>query len=418
MKKRSSTIIYLYIIAIVTFCLICINLFLFFNKGLTKLYKEKYLRVENSILYYPYFSDEKDNYIAEYLNIINPSKVKKLKYTVNYIGEFTNILFKSYNDNVIIDYYSLIFDKKNKIASINDLVTNEQLLLDKVNLYMATNKLNFDYKAYEYAKKSYLFKENELEIYVSNYNENSVTLIALNYWELKDNLSFPCKLDEKYVLMTPINDREEIPTTKPPENENKKLIAFTFDDGPSKYTLELLNILDEFNAKATFFLVGYNIKIRNEIVQEMFNRGVEIGNHTIDHSRLTAFNCEKANSKINQNNELFINLTSNEMKLLRPPYGSINKKLRECINHPIILWSVDSRDWESRNTEAIVYEVLSHVKDGDIVLFHDLYPTTIDAIKFLLPILYADGFKVVTVSELFAAKNMPLENNQIYRKAS
>ena len=326
--------------------------------------------------------------------------------------------FKSYNDNVIIDYYSLIFDKKNKIASINDLVTNEQLLLDKVNLYMATNKLNFDYKAYEYAKKSYLFKENELEIYVSNYNENSVTLIALNYWELKDNLSFPCKLDEKYVLMTPINDREEIPTTKPPENENKKLIAFTFDDGPSKYTLELLNILDEFNAKATFFLVGYNIKIRNEIVQEMFNRGVEIGNHTIDHSRLTAFNCEKANSKINQNNELFINLTSNEMKLLRPPYGSINKKLRECINHPIILWSVDSRDWESRNTEAIVYEVLSHVKDGDIVLFHDLYPTTIDAIKFLLPILYADGFKVVTVSELFAAKNMPLENNQIYRKAS
>ncbi|NLL01756.1 MAG: polysaccharide deacetylase family protein, partial [Mollicutes bacterium] len=295
----------------------------------------------------------------------------------------------------------------------------EELLHDKVYLYLVTNKLDFNYEIYEYAKKSYLFKDNELEIFISNYDDkDSVTIIALNYWELKEHLNFPYKLDENYVVMTPINDREEIPTTKPPENKNKKLIAFTFDDGPSKYTLELLNILDEFNAKASFFLVGYNIRIRNEIVVEMFNRGFEIGNHTIDHSRLTAFNCEKANNKINQNNELFVNLTGNEMRLLRPPYGSINKQLRECIDHPVILWSVDSRDWETRNRDAVVHEVLSHVKEGDIVLFHDLYSTTIDAIKILLPILYADGFKVVSVSELFAAKNLPLEDHQIYRKAS
>ena len=419
MKKRNNTIIYLNILSIVTFCVICINLFLYVNKGLNKVYKEKYLRVENSILYYPSFNDEKDNYIAEYLNIIDPSKVDTLKYKVNYIGNFINILFVSYYNNVITDYYSLIFDKKNKVASINDMVTNEELLHDKVYLYLVTNKLDFNYEIYEYAKKSYLFKDNELEIFISNYDDkDSVTIIALNYWELKEHLNFPYKLDENYVVMTPINDREEIPTTKPPENKNKKLIAFTFDDGPSKYTLELLNILDEFNAKASFFLVGYNIRIRNEIVVEMFNRGFEIGNHTIDHSRLTAFNCEKANNKINQNNELFVNLTGNEMRLLRPPYGSINKKLRECIDHPVILWSVDSRDWETRNRDAVVHEVLSHVKEGDIVLFHDLYSTTIDAIKILLPILYADGFKVVSVSELFAAKNLPLEDHQIYRKAS
>ncbi|NLL01607.1 MAG: hypothetical protein GX265_01105, partial [Mollicutes bacterium] len=105
MKKRNNTIIYLNILSIVTFCVICINLFLYVNKGLNKVYKEKYLRVENSILYYPSFNDEKDNYIAEYLNIIDPSKVDTLKYKVNYIGNFINILFVSYYNNVITDYY-------------------------------------------------------------------------------------------------------------------------------------------------------------------------------------------------------------------------------------------------------------------------------------------------------------------------
>ncbi|MDD4188447.1 MAG: polysaccharide deacetylase family protein [Bacilli bacterium] len=301
---------------------------------------------------------------------------------------------------------------------------DNKILNEKIKVFIEINNLNITEKEYELAKKSYLFKDNELEIYLTNYKEdNTITLITINYWELKDNLNFPYELDKKYVLMAPVQKEVIIenstnPIIPPKELENKKLVAFTFDDGPSKYTLEVLDILDEFNAKATFFVVGYNVKIRNSVVLELYNRGFELGNHTIDHSRLTKFNCEKANEKITQNNELVKNITNEEMILFRPPYGAINETLINCLNYPIILWSVDSRDWESRNTEMIIYEVLSNVEDGSIVLFHDLYPTTVEAIKLILPILYADNYEVVSVSELFNARGIPLENNKLYRKTS
>lgn len=80
------------------------------------------------------------------------------------------------------------------------------------------------------------------------------------------------------------------------------------------------------------------------------------------------------------------------------------------------MWSVDPRDWESLNTEEVVFHILENLKDGDVVLFHDLYPSTVDAIKILLPILYDDDFELVTVSELFESKNIPLESHNIYRR--
>ncbi len=421
MKKRNSFIVYLIFIAVIVFCLLTINLFLYF-KDLNKLYEDRYRRIDNTYLSYPYFENDKDIHIEKYLKNVDTSKTDQVKYIVNYLGDYINIVFKLYKEELLIDYDSIIFDSNNNTVEINNLIDDENLLKDKVELSIETYKLSMTMNDYEYGKKSYLFKDNELEIYLSNYDEeNTISLITINYWEIKDSLKFPYKLDKKYKLMDLIEreDEELVAPIIPNDNiEDKKLIAFTFDDGPSNLTLELLDVLDEFNANSTFFLVGYNVKIRNSVVLDMYNRGFELANHTIDHSRLTKFDCSKANDKINQNEELYNNITNSTMPLLRPPYGSINDKLVECILNPIILWSVDSRDWESRNTEKIVATVLSDIKEGDIVLFHDLYPTTIEAIKVLLPILYADGYKVVSVSELFAANNIQLENHKIYRKAS
>ncbi|MDD2505273.1 MAG: polysaccharide deacetylase family protein [Bacilli bacterium] len=419
MKNKKSSIIYLILISIITFVLIIFNLFSYI-KNLNKLYDDNFLEKNNSVLNYPYFNDEKDIFITEYLNIIDLSKVDRTNYLVNYLGEYTNVIFRLYKEDIIVDYYSIIFDKNNIPVEICDILKSEEEYKKKIANIINHNQIKLSIKEFEYAKKSYLFKDTELEVYITNYNKNkTITVLTINYHELKDNLIIPFKLDKKYKGIIGSDKEEHItPIISEIDVENQKLVAFTFDDGPSKYTSELLDILDEFNANATFFLVGYNVKIRNSIVLDMYNRGFEIGNHTIDHSRLTKFNCEKANQKITQNEKLVESIINYKMNLVRPPYGAINKKLRECLDYSMILWSVDSRDWESRNTEKIVTEVLSNIKENDIVLFHDLYPTTIDAIKVLLPILYADGFKVVSVSELFAAKKIPLESYKIYSKAS
>ena len=160
---------------------------------------------------------------------------------------------------------------------------------------------------------------------------------------------------------------------------------------------------------------SYNIKSKNDVVLELFNRGHELGNHTLDHTRLTKFNCEKLDIYLNENEVLVENIINEKIKLLRPPYGLVNDKIINCINYPLILWNIDSRDWESRNVNSIMEVVLKNPQDGDIVLFHDLYETTYESIKKLLPILYNNGFQVVSVSELMEAKGIELQNGERYR---
>ena len=206
-----------------------------------------------------------------------------------------------------------------------------------------------------------------------------------------------------------------IPTTT--KKVYDKVIAFTFDDGPSIYTLDVLNVLDEYNAKATFFEVGYMIKNRTDTVNEVLNRGYEIGNHTYDHSNLNKLSLEKVQNKIDSNNALFNEITGQNMSLLRPPYGNCKTSIRSVITVPIINWSVDSRDWESRNAEKIIEVVKRDTSDGDIVLFHDLYPETLEAIKVLVPYFYEQGYEIVSVSKLFEIKGIELELGKIYYSA-
>ena len=213
------------------------------------------------------------------------------------------------------------------------------------------------------------------------------------------------------------NSTVESTTEKVPPVIYDKVVAFTFDDGPSKYTLEIMDILDKYNSKATFFEVGYMIKNNADIVKEVINRGFEVGNHTTDHSNLRKLSYEKIKTKINDNNSLFYEITGKNMTYLRPPYGNLNENVKKIVDVPIIKWSVDSRDWESRNRDKIVALVKSTIKDGDIVLFHDLYSTTKDAIEVLVPDLINEGYKIVSVSELFNLKGIALEPQKVYNKA-
>lgn len=194
---------------------------------------------------------------------------------------------------------------------------------------------------------------------------------------------------------------------------NKKVIALTFDDGPSvKYTPQVLDVLKKYDAKATFFMIGFRMEQSPQLVQAVLKNGHEIGNHTMNH-----IYAQEANSQIVKHDILkgqeFIEKWSKDSILFRPPGGYINETVLTMIEQQhghIVLWSwhQDPRDWSKPGIHTIVNHVLKNARGGDIVLLHDGGPDqqqTVEALKIILPKLKERGFQFVTVSELLQYKN-------------
>ena len=195
--------------------------------------------------------------------------------------------------------------------------------------------------------------------------------------------------------------------------EERKLVALTFDDGPSKYTNGLIDILNANNAHATFFLIGQNISANSDAVINAYESGNEIAIHTYSHTSFTNMTIEKVISEIDTTRNIIQELGVEPANLVRHPYGNLNETLIDGINASLILWNVDTEDWKSRDVESIKSEVYEAISEGDIILFHDVYPTTIEAVRELLPEL-SNEYEFVTVSELFNRQNVELENHVKY----
>ena len=195
----------------------------------------------------------------------------------------------------------------------------------------------------------------------------------------------------------------------------KKTVAFTFDDGPSSFTNRLLDCLEENNVKATFFLVGYEISSFPDEVKRMEELGMEIGNHTAEHKDLTKLSASDIQTQIETVNAQLTELVGHGASVLRPPYGSVNDTVKENASLPMILWSIDTLDWESKDAEKIADVVLSEIEDGSIILMHDIYSTTVDAVEILVPKLLEQGYELVTVHELAQNFDITLENGTTYR---
>ncbi len=209
------------------------------------------------------------------------------------------------------------------------------------------------------------------------------------------------------TLLSPASKVVKATTTQP-------LIALTFDDGPGRYTNRLLNTLKKNDAKATFFLQGCNISMYPEVVKKMNKIGCECSNHSYDHPVLGNASKKTIQTQINKTDKWIKNLTGEKATLLRPPYGSISNTLRKNAKKPLILWSVDTLDWKYRNASYVENYVLSHAKDGSIILMHDIHKSTVDAMERVIPKLIKRGYKLVTVSELAALRNVELKNGAKY----
>jgi len=193
------------------------------------------------------------------------------------------------------------------------------------------------------------------------------------------------------------------------------VIALTFDDGPhGVYTHTILDTLKTYGAKATFFTLGSQVNVHPSVVKRAKEIGCGIGSHSYSHPNLAASSGSKIQNEIRSTVSAVQNATGSAPTLFRPPYGNHTATVRSQAGVPLILWNVDTRDWESRNAQAVVQHVLSYASDGDIILMHDIYASTAEAVKILVPALIKRGFRLVTVSELAKEKGMYLEAGKTY----
>lgn len=178
-------------------------------------------------------------------------------------------------------------------------------------------------------------------------------------------------------------------------------VALTFDDGPSpKYTPLLLDGLKERNVRATFFLLGQNVKENQELVQRMQAEGHLLGNHTYNHVQLNKIPETTARQEILKTNNEIYEATGKYPEYMRPPYGAWKKNMELCVEMLPVFWDIDTLDWKSQNVDAILKAVGEEPEDGSIILMHDEYQTSVEAALLLIDRLKEKGYEFVTVDEL------------------
>ena len=236
---------------------------------------------------------------------------------------------------------------------------------------------------------------------------------------------------EKVVLVSPTPTPSPSPSPTPsptpspsptPEpfdvsnlDPNKPIVALSFDDGPSSNTESILATLEKYGAHATFFMVGENIDMYPERVKMVYESGCEVANHTVNHANLNKLSAEEIKKEISNNQDkLNKTLGLSRDYLVRPPYGNANDTVKANAGHPLINWSVDTLDWQSRDPDAVMEIVKRDTRNGSIILMHDLYSSTAEAVKKVVPWLVEQGYQICSVSEMFAAKGITLENGKVY----
>jgi len=187
-------------------------------------------------------------------------------------------------------------------------------------------------------------------------------------------------------------------------DSSERKVAITFDDGPhNEFTSEILQLLDTYNAKATFFCKGESIDQNKEILKEIDNRGHAIGNHTYSHSYgKNMFSAKNLKVDIQKNQNLISEVLGRKPKLFRPPFGVTNPPIAKALknfNFHIIGWSLRSFDTINK-PEEVINKVIKNVKPGDIILFHDNRFNTIEILKSVLAFLHSNNYGMVRVDEL------------------
>lgn len=411
-----------------------------------------------------YEKDENKNYIVE----INYPKVKSkqlLAYTDDYIKnkkkEFKEEISKEEplnsskyefkadykvtdNNNILglhlnISEYTggahhIRYDKSyyynkesDEIVSIKDFLEKDTSLDKLANLsyyyvmkYSDDNNLNFDKEG---VKEGLSFNLNNFEHF--NFIDDGLEFIFPPYqiaYYAAGEIKIVIPYDElngiiknKYLKYSEKNNIKQDNNRNLKEFSNKKLIAFTFDDGPSYIgTNKLLDNLDKYNARVTFFVLGSRVENYKDTLTKAYKMGNTIGNHTYSHSNLLKLDNYSVMDEIKKTNETIKNITGSETIYLRPPYGNINSDIKNISNMYTILWDLDTEDWKNKDKDRIADYIVSNAHDGAIVLLHDLYETSVDGALLAMERLEKEGYAFVTIDEMIKIKDIQLDINKNY----
>ena len=197
------------------------------------------------------------------------------------------------------------------------------------------------------------------------------------------------------------------------------MLALTFDDGPSTHTERLLDAFAAHGGKGTFYVVGNMISNRPDTLKRMSEEGHEIGGHSWDHRQLTKLSTEDLTDQIMNTRAKIYDITGLDAVTMRPPYGSYNDQVKEvCKELGIVMvnWSVDTLDWKYKDADTVYNAVMKDAKDGAIILCHDLHKTTVAAMERAIPDLIAQGYQLVTVSELLSCSEKTITPGSVYFK--
>lgn len=262
-----------------------------------------------------------------------------------------------------------------------------------------------------------VFKFAKYQLFSGNFG---MPTVEIPYSELKDYIKpnllelFTGEKDSSEIDIDSDKPIVDIVVPKRDVDASKPMIALTFDDGPNKTTIPILDTLKEYDGVATFFILGNRVSNNVDILKRMLEEGSEIGNHSYSHKELTKISSEKLTEQIINTQNALIDSIGIEPRFMRPTYGSYNDRVKSEVEMPLILWSIDTLDWKSRNSRKVTDHVLANVKDGDIILMHDIYDSTVEAVRSLVPELIDRGYQLVTISELFEARGEILKDGQIY----
>ena len=236
------------------------------------------------------------------------------------------------------------------------------------------------------------------------------SLLPSSYGEL--TITVPISSVSKYLqnptarkfanIPKPAEKPKPAPTAPTPTVANKT-IALTFDDGPGPYTEKLLDILDKYDAKATFFLIGSKVSARANTLRRMQSRGHQLGNHSWSHPELNKVSAEQLASEIDQTNNAIKQAVGTKPNIIRPPYGAFNRAVLEQFRQrgmSAVVWSVDTRDWADRNSEIVCSRAVAGARNGAVILMHDIHQTSVNAVPCILDSLKQQGYSFVTVQNL------------------
>ena len=307
-----------------------------------------------------------------------------------------------------------------KLLKLEDLLLPEGL--EKLTVLLVDKSGIYGEQVDENILKHWFLRPDGLEItfYPGEYRPASLGMesFLFSYDILEDILVLPETSAEtesppiEPELLSPTE-----PSAMPGIDPKKPMIALTFDDGPGEHTDKLLDILAKNNSKATFFLVGNMIEGREETLLRMADAGHELGGHSWDHRQLTSLDSESIAAQVMQTRAKIYEITGIDSKIVRPPYGSYNDKLRSIsaqLGVSLVNWSVDSQDWMSKDKNALYNSIINNVRAGSIVLCSDLKESTVDAMERVIPALIEKGYQFVTVSELFTHNGGALSAGTVY----